>query len=97
MLTMYEHALVVKIAARAHCREYIPDQRLPSMLNLMMDVTAVHEHVRKLRLEDLAKADDGNLTHDVFGINRHLDRTTFKLKDCFVPRFAAEEVHDGKT
>ena len=36
-------------------------------------------------------ADDFNFGHDVFGIYRHLDRTTGKLMNCFVPRFAQRQ------
>jgi hypothetical protein len=39
----------------------------------------------------LAKADDFNFIHDVAGIVRHLDRSTGKLVDCFVPRFARHQ------
>lgn len=42
-----------------------------------------------LKLEALAKADEANFAHDVFGIRRHIDRETGKLGDCFLPRFAA--------
>lgn len=54
-----------------------------------MDLTACHANGMPLDLQKLLTADNGNFGHDVFGIRRHLDRTTGQLKDCFVPRFAA--------
>src|SRR3546814_9284171 len=56
---------------------------------LEMDLAACHANGNRLRLDDLAKADDFNLLHDVVGIHRHLDRETGKLMDHFVPRFTA--------
>lgn len=53
----------------------------------LMDLLAAHCDC-PLRLEDLLNADDVNFAHDVFGINRHLDRNTLILTDCFLPRCA---------
>lgn len=55
-------------------------------LSTTMDLTAVHANGCPLDLEKLAKADNFNLLHDVFGIARHLDRKTGKLRDFFDPR-----------
>lgn len=41
-----------------------------------------------LNLSALLAADEANFAHDVFGINRHLNRRTLKLEDCFVPCYA---------
>lgn len=71
----------VSLYANADVRVYRQD--------VLMDITAVHFGPCKLRLEDLLAADDFNFIHDIIGINRHLDRVTFKLGSCFVPRFAA--------
>jgi hypothetical protein len=57
-------------------------------LDLNMDLTATHLNGCPLKLQELLEADDFNLIHDVFGIHRHLDRNTGKLKNCFLPRFA---------
>lgn len=54
-----------------------------------MDITACHNMGMKLKLRQLAFADDFNFAHDVFGIARHLNRETGAIEDCFVPRFAA--------
>ena len=52
-----------------------------------MDLAACHCNGCPLRLTELLDADDFNFSHDVFGIRRHLDRTTGKLLH-FWPRFA---------
>lgn len=58
---------------------------------LDMDLTAVHANGCRLNLQALLVADDFNFAHDIYGILRHLDRTTGQLMDCFVPRFAVRE------
>lgn len=57
-------------------------------VSLRMDITATHKNGNPLRLRDLLEADDLNFTHDVFGIERHLDRRTGQLADMFRPRFS---------
>lgn len=56
-----------------------------------MDITATHANGCPLKLAELLAADDFNFSHDVAGIYRHLDRTTGKLLDCFLPRFAQKQ------
>lgn len=58
-------------------------------LHTVMDITAVHANVCHLRLDELLAANDSNFAHDVFGIDRHLDRQTGKLGGHFLPRYAA--------
>jgi hypothetical protein len=53
-----------------------------------MDLTACHANGTSLDLLGILSADDFNFAHDVCGIMRHIDRTTGKLGDCFVPRYA---------
>ncbi len=55
---------------------------------LSMDLTAAHIN-QPLKLEELLATDDGNFGHDVFGIQRHIDRDTGELSNCFLPRFQA--------
>jgi hypothetical protein len=55
----------------------------------MMDITAIHCNGTPLRLADLAAADDFGFFHDVYGINRHIDRDTGTLTGFFLPRFCA--------
>lgn len=57
------------------------------LLSLEMDLTACHIS-NPLRLEDLLKADKFNFAHDVCGIQRHINRDTGKLMNCFSPRYS---------
>lgn len=60
----------------------------PSRMDCQMDLTATHANGCRLNLPKLLAFDDFNFSHDVFGIRRHLDRTTGKLGGCFLPRCA---------
>jgi hypothetical protein len=40
------------------------------------------------RMLDNDERDNFDFAHDLFGIDRHLDRSTGRLLGCFVPRFA---------
>ena len=62
-------------------------QDAPSRLDLMMDLSATHA-LLPIDLVGLAEAEDYDLSHDVCGIVRHLDRETGVMGDCFVPRYA---------
>lgn len=57
--------------------------------SVLMDIQATIMGGCRMRLDDWLAADDYNFAHDIVGINRHLNRRTFQLEDCFVPRFAA--------
>lgn len=85
-------ALIEKIAERheAMFKRLFPSQTF-DRLSATMDVTATHLNGCPLRLRDLLEADDFNFAHDVGGITRHLDRTTGKLTNCFLPRFYDSE------
>jgi hypothetical protein len=60
-------------------------------LGIELDVIFCHLNDVKLDLDRLLSADDSNFVHDVAGINRHIDRKTGKLQDCFYPRFAVRQ------
>lgn len=64
-----------------------------SIMDINMDITACHANGCKLDLQRLLDADDTNLMHDIFGINRYIDRKTGKLMNQFLPRFKLK----GKT
>ncbi len=66
-----------------------PTQRDP--MEYRMDLTAAHANGCPMDFERLLGADDFNFLHDVFGIERHLDRATGKLQNSFHPRFAKKE------
>ena len=55
---------------------------------LVMEIIAAHVSGCKLKLRPLLYANLGDFLHDVCGINKHLDRETGKLQDCFLPRYA---------
>lgn len=61
------------------------------VLSLRMDLAAVNA-VIPLDFSKLANFDNFNLSHDVGGIIKHMDRETGDLRDCFVPRCAATSV-----
>lgn len=82
--TKKEFALIEKCADRAAVLA-----RDPSIVTTIeMDLSACNANGCKLDLEKLLGFNDANFGHDVFGINRHLNRETGKLMDCFLPRCA---------
>jgi len=86
--TKEEMTIVTKIAKRASKMAAENGIDYP-VLEAHMDVSAVNATCCKLKLAELAEADDFNFSHDLFGIRRHLNRKTGQLEDCFLPRFAA--------
>ncbi|MHB1952215.1 MAG: DUF6874 family protein [Sulfobacillus sp.] len=81
-----EQQVVNQIVARAAKMKGLRGARL-DRLSLEMDLAAVHVHT-PLRLADFLAADDFDFNHDVWGIQRHIDRKTGLLMDHFFPRFA---------
>lgn len=57
--------------------------------SIMMDIDACHSNGCPLQLQKLLEASRLDFIHDVLGIHRHIDRTTGKLQDCFLPRYNA--------
>lgn len=55
---------------------------------VMMDLLVLLETGVKMRWEDLLNAPQFDFMHDIAGINAHLNRDTYKLEDCFWPRYA---------
>lgn len=80
--------LIAKIAERAITR-YKAHGIDAEKIDVVMDIEACHLNGCRLRLAELLATDDFNFMHDITGINRHLDRTTGELTNCFLPRFAA--------
>lgn len=56
-----------------------------------MDLSACHANGCPLDFEKLANAPEADFMHDVFGIRKHINRTTGELMDCFLPRCAKPE------
>lgn len=86
-VSLEEMDLIVAIAKRAvkMANELGVDY---NQMTAVMDINATHANGTPLRLAELLAADNANFSHDVFGIRRHIDRTTGKLGGCFLPRYA---------
>lgn len=82
-LTPDEWALVRAITARAEAADLILHG---DAADLTLDLLAVHYHT-PLRLEGMATAREFDFAHDVIEIQRHLDRVTGRLRQCFLPRY----------
>lgn len=87
--TAAENKLAYAVARRAHARLVeVKGSQAPAVVEIVMDLIAVHANGCPLDFRKLAKFDDFNVMHDVVGINNHIDRKTGKLRDCFRPRCA---------
>lgn len=60
-------------------------------LTLAMDLEACHCNGCRLDLGGLLSAQMSDFAHDVWGIQRHINRATGQVMDCFLPRFAEKE------
>lgn len=89
------HILIAK-RYEALCKKCCikPDDRTTTL----MDLDAVSRAYQDFDWTGLLTADDGNFSHDIGGIKRHIDRSKAfcvnedlenLLTDCFVPRFAS--------
>jgi len=85
--TPEDAALIDKICDRAQREGHLAKH---NRLNTVMDITACHLNGTPLRLADWLTADNFNFTHDLYGIDRHMNRSNGKLQNCFLPRFAAK-------
>lgn len=86
-----EHDTIAKILDRYqehHQSLGVPKQYQRSRMDLLMDLEATHCNGCRLDLSRLLEADDFNFMHDMIGIQKHLNRKTGELEDCFVPRYA---------
>lgn len=61
------------------------------LLTMVTDITLCHLNGNPLDLVGLLEAENGDFGHDVFGIQRHIDRETGELLDCFCPRLSRRE------
>lgn len=83
--TSADAALIGKVVVRAMSKTDI------DRLELAMDLTACHSNGTPLDLARLLQADEFNFLHDIYGINRHIDRSTGQLNNHFRPRFAQHD------
>lgn len=88
--TREESDLIVAIVDRAEGTSLM----LPAFgarMNLVMDLTATHANGCPLDLEGLLAAEPFDFAHDVAGIQRHINRETGQLEDCFLPRYSRRD------
>lgn len=78
-------------AIRTIVKRALKEAMRKDALQLMMDLTATHANGCPLDLEGLANAKAFDFWHDIRGIQRHLNRDTGKLEDCFLPRYKRRE------
>lgn len=76
---------IVEIAKRAEEKDMLAFNRM----SLIMDLEHANDEFN-LRLDDLLNADEYNFAHDIIGIQNNLDRTSGKMKNLFVPRYATQ-------
>ena len=76
---------MAKIAKRAFDEKLIDD-----MQTTMMDLCACHANGTPLDFQKLLDFPRFDFTHDVFGLVRHMNRETGKLRDHFLPRCAVQ-------
>ena len=58
-----------------------------SKLDMIMDIDTANSDI-PLNLNDLLIADDQNFYHDITGICNNINRSTKKIDNCFIPRYA---------
>lgn len=84
--TREERDIIVKICERAENLGIEDKDRL----TLIMDIENTHDSIG-LNLQGLLEADDLNFSHDIVGIQQHINRDTKELEDFFVPRYAMQK------
>jgi hypothetical protein len=85
--TPEDSILIAKISERAVALYSKHDVEL-NHANVVMDITATHMNGCPLNLEQLLIASDFDFMHDITRISNHLNRTTGKLEDSFLPKHA---------
>lgn len=93
MREMTEGRAILEIAKRAAVEIYLlkPGCLKNPILHTLLNVEATHKTCR-LDLHALLAADIIDFTHDILGINRHLNRSTGKLDSSFSPKFSLEDL-----
>jgi|18_taG_2_1085343.scaffolds.fasta_scaffold10950_6 hypothetical protein len=68
------------------------DELFGERMSRMMDLESADQQF-KMDWDALLEADDYEFCHDVAGIHRHADRTSYpaQIGGCFLPRFAGQE------
>ena len=55
---------------------------------VMMDLLVLYDTGVEMRWDELLNAPVFDFMHNINDINQHLNRNTYKLEDCFWPRYA---------
>ncbi|MTK53326.1 hypothetical protein [Paludibacter sp.] len=76
-----EIPLIVKIALRAK-----EELKCNDVVNTQMNITATHLNGCTLDLIKLLEFDESNFAHDIFGIEKHINKVTGQLTKGFLPR-----------
>ena len=84
-----DHDIIIKIVKRAARMGLVKND-----MGKMMDITACHVSGNPLKLQLFLDGKEGDFLHDIMGIEQHLDRTTGKLGDGFLPRFSKPRTED---
>lgn len=85
--SLAEYELIAEIVERASEEKLILGNGTFASMN--MDITAVHLNGCPLWLKQLRDFPIADFAHDIIGIQRHLNRQTGKLENCFLPRSAS--------
>lgn len=86
-VTASEMTLVLKIVARSASLLNL-ESLGSSRQSLAMDLCACHLNGCPLNFKRLLEFPEFDFLHDAAGIIRHMDRSTGKVTDCFLPRSA---------
>jgi hypothetical protein len=81
-LTKTDIKNIKKVITRVRALEYGQD----NIKNIDMDISACHISENPLDFDKLLSFDDFSFVHDVYGIQKNIDRETGKLMNCFCPR-----------
>lgn len=84
-ITKQENSLIQKIVARFIALAVLKYEIKQDPATNAMDLIAAHNDV-VMDLGKLLGASDTDLLHDMFGIQKYMDRDTGKLDPCFKPR-----------
>ncbi len=82
-----DYKLAKQIVLRAE-KELAEYGGIKDKMSVQMDIVATHISGCKLKMQELLEAKTFDFLHDVCGIMQHIDRTTGKLQNCFLPRYA---------
>jgi hypothetical protein len=84
-ITNPEFDLLVQVADRALAAfTHYPDDKR----TLVMDLMACHANACALDFKSMLEGPLQDLSHDIYGIRKHINRDTGKLEDFFTPRYA---------